>query len=157
MTCSSSPSSVPFGPEARSASGPLCHLQAMNRFISLLMWTASLAGLGACDEAGYARQGVPLIADETPYIVAVLEQSPDTSFHHPQVYVALATDTMDPNYSILRDYANKPNEELWHPVAWAQVGLKLSRLRIRPVPYDDAEVSITSRSCASGAATGRGV
>ena len=106
----------------------------------LLIALSAVLGLG-CDST--SRDSVPLIPDETPYVVAVLEQSPDTVFHHAQVYVALATDMMDVNYRVLHDAAHKPNAELWHPVAWAQIGLKLDRMSIRPVPYDEAEVSIT--------------
>lgn len=102
-----------------------------------------LALLAGCDSQRDPDLSIPLIPDETPYVVAILEHSPDTLFHHPQVYVALATDQRDRDYSLLQDFAHKPNEELWHPVAWAQVGLKLDRFKIQPVPYDQAEVSIT--------------
>ena len=108
-----------------------------------LLPLAALALLVGCDPAGTGIDGPKLIPDETPYIIGILEHSPDTLFHHPQVYVALATDQADVNYSLLRDFEHKPNEELWHPVAWAQVGLKLDRMKIRPVPYDRAEVSVT--------------
>ena len=108
-----------------------------------LLTLAVLALLAGCDPAGTGIDGPKLIPDETPYIIGVLEHSPDTLFHHPQVYVALATDQADVNYSLLQDFEHKPNEELWHPVAWAQVGLKLSSFKIRPVPYDRAEVSVT--------------
>ena len=108
-----------------------------------LCFAAALAFVIGCDPASTAYDGPKLIPDETPYIIAILEHAPDTLFHHPQVYVALATDQADVNYSLLRDLAHKPNEELWHPVAWAQVGLKLSSMKIRPVAYDRAEVSIT--------------
>ena len=102
-----------------------------------------LALVAGCDSQREPDFSVPLIPDETPYIVAILEHSPDTLFHHPQVYVALATDQRSRDYSLLQDAVHKPTEELWHPVAWAQVGLKLSNFKIQPVPSNTAEVSIT--------------
>ena len=110
---------------------------------SLFLGCIAILAVAACDSQRETDSSIPLIPDETPYIIAILEHSPDTLFHHPQVYVALATDQRDRSYSLLQDFENKPKEELWHPVAWAQVGLKLDRFKIQPVPYDAAEVSIT--------------
>ena len=121
--------------------------------IRLSVLTATLALVIGCDPAETGRDGPTLIPDGTPYIIALLEHSPDTTFHHPQVYVALATDQVDVQYSLLEDPEHKPGAELWHPVAWAQVGLKLDRMKIRPVAYDQAEVSITGPLGALGEQT----
>ena len=69
--------------------------------------------------------------------------SPDTTFHHAQVYVAYVTDPLNRYYSLFQDLDHKPNEELWHPLFWAQVGMKLHRLHLRPEFEARAEVTVT--------------
>ncbi len=104
--------------------------------------TLFFVGLAACDSAEPGIT-IPLVPDSTVFIVSTLEYSPDTSFYHPQVYVGRITDPLDRRYDLFLDAEHKPNEELWMPIQWAQVGMKLRDLRLRPHPDETAEVAVT--------------
>lgn len=110
-------------------------------FLALLGFFVTLA---ACDlNNPNTLLTTRLVPDSTVFIVSTLEASPDTSFHHTQVYVGRLSDPLIPYYDLFTDFAHKPNEELWMPIQWAQVGMKLRNLRLRPHPDNTAEVSIT--------------
>ncbi len=100
--------------------------------------------LGGCDTtAPIPTWTTKLVPDSTVFIVSTLEASPDTSFHHTQVYVGRLSDPLDFNYQLFADREHKPNEEMWMPIQWCQVGMKLRNLQLRPHPDNTAEVSIT--------------
>ena len=109
-----------------------------------LVVSVALAGFTGCDSANpYGNVTVRLVPDDTPIIVSTLEYSPDTTFHHAQVYVGTVTDPLDRSYDLFQDAEHRPGFEMWHPSFWAQVGMKLYRLHLRPTPDDGASVSIT--------------
>lgn len=109
--------------------------------VSILVLASGFAS--GCDADPYGQVAVPLVPDETVHIVAVLEHSPDTTFHHAQVYIGRVTDPLDRSYDLLADAERKPSDELWHPILWAQVGMRLYTLHLQPTPDDDASVSVT--------------
>ena len=114
------------------------------RTVSLLTLLSFFVSLAACDANDpNGPLTTKLVPDSTVFIVSTLEASPDTSFHHTQVYVGRLSDPLIPYYDLFADRGYKPNEELWMPIQWSQVGMKLRNLRLRPHPDNTAEVSVT--------------
>lgn len=114
------------------------------RIAFLLALLGCFVTLAACDANNpHTPLTTRLVPDSTVFIVSTLEASPDTSFHHTQVYVGRLSDPLIPFYDLFADFVYKPNEELWMPIQWSQVGMKLRNLRLRPHPDNMAEVSVT--------------
>lgn len=108
--------------------------------LPLVFTTALLLGLAGCDLGGGEPAMVP---DNTPFIVGVLEVSPDTVIHHPQVFVGRLADPRDDGYDIFSDAEANLGRELFLPDFWAQVVIKAGFLHLRPLGEIDAAVSLT--------------
>jgi hypothetical protein len=111
----------------------------ISRFLFLAFVAAGGLGLAACDATG--PEFSKLVPDDTPFIVSTLEFSPDTLYHHAQVYVARVTDL--PDYRLFDDPERNVGNEVWNPTMWAQVAWKLDDLGLAPEPEPEAAVSIT--------------
>ena len=110
---------------------------------SFLLCLGALAVLtcAACDSDARDREPGKLVPDRTPFIVSTLEYSPDTLYHHAQVYVARVTDL--PNYRLFNDRERNIGNEVWNPTMWAQVAWKLDDLGLAPTPEPNARVTLT--------------
>ncbi len=112
------------------------------RALTLTAVLSLCAGLVACDGAGDAGEGVKLVPDETVFIVSTLEGSPDTVYHHAQVYVGRVTDPVDRDYNLFADPELNPGRELFMPTFYAQVAMKVNNLHLKLYPDEAAEVSL---------------
>ena len=108
--------------------------------LPLIFTAAVLIWLVGCDLGG----GEPaMVSPDTPFIVGVLEVSPDTAIHHPQVFVGTLNDPQDDHYDLFADAEANLGRELFLPDFWAQVMVKSAFLHLRPLGEPDAEVTIT--------------
>lgn len=100
--------------------------------------------LAACDLFGGEEVSrTKLVQDETVFIVSTLEASPDTTIHHPQVFVGRLSDPLDPEYRVVYDPTVPKGIEFYMPTFLAQVMWKSEHLRLRYEPDAEAEVTIT--------------
>lgn len=111
---------------------------------TLLLSSLLVLGLAACDNTDEAAYHLnPLVPDSTVFVASTLEYSPDTSFYHTQVYVGRLSTPHDNDYRLFADRIHKPTEEMWMPIQWVNVGMRLGELKLRPHPDNTAEVVVT--------------
>ena len=109
-----------------------------------LLFGCSCSGFGDSEEQPAPPITKKMVADGTPYIVGLLGHSPDTTFHHPEVYVGRLSDPMRRDYDLYEDReAFPPTLSIWDPVLWSQVVNQCSYLRLRTDPDPTATVSVT--------------
>ena len=84
-----------------------------------------------------------LVPDDTPFVVATMEFSPDTLESFPEVFVATVKDTQDPYY-LFPDHieAQEVANAVHTPMMWGQVMVALENLHFRPTPIATAEVTL---------------
>ena len=83
-----------------------------------------------------------LIPDNTVFIASVLEASPDTTFHHAEVYVGYATDVPEILYHSQEDPSFVADDVIWSPMLYAQVAFRCARAGFRLLPEEAASVAV---------------
>ncbi len=113
------------------------------RHIFLLL-TLLLAGCGLFDSEKPDAPLTRLVHDGTPYILSVLEATPDTVLHHPEVYVGRLYDPFDLKYDPYSESETiEPLKRIWNPILSSQVTNMAAVMRFRPKPDTEAEVFVT--------------
>ena len=110
------------------------------RHIFLLL-TLLLAGCGLFDSDKPDGPLAPIVQDGTPYILSVLEATPDTVHHHPEVYVGRVYNALSFDYDPYLDPPTiEPLKRIFQPMLSSQVTNMCAMMRLRPEADTDAEV-----------------
>ena len=114
------------------------------RFCFLLFAPLLLTSCGLFD--GDDKPGgplAPIVRDGTPYILSVLEATPDTVHHHAEVYVGRLFNALDFSYDPYGDPPTiEPLKRIWQPMLSSQVTNMCAAMRLRPEADTDAEVHV---------------
>lgn len=85
---------------------------------------------------------IKIMPDKTPYVVGLLEASPDTTHHHPQIFVGYLTDPLDRYYKPGADPLSAGFKHIWSPTLWAQIYKKVGFFHLQIRKEDGAIVKL---------------
>src|SRR5680860_109751 len=102
----------------------------------ILIWSL-ISLLEGCDALQKNSDYIPLVADNTPFIVSVLEATADTVHHYPEVYVGTVSNPENFKAELVWITSG-----IWWPITNALVTRPVTRMDLKRVSDTKAKVTI---------------